>query len=77
MQTWNKEQIQALKRGISWNGEDVLLEEKLAELNRHLSNHDRATFVRVKIDEWKVVGAIATEIAAMLSSQEGKAAFLT
>ena len=69
-QSWNKEQIQALKSSVAWNGENTALEEKVIELNRHLNNHSTATFIRTKIDEWKIVEAIATEIERMLSLQE-------
>ena len=67
---WNKEQIQALKSSVVWNGEDAVLEEKLLDLNRHLNRHAAATFVRAKIDEWKAVEAIATEIENLLSLQK-------
>jgi len=69
-QSWTKEQIQALKSSVARNGENAALEEKVLELNRHLNIHSSATFVRTKIEEWKIVEAIATELERMLSLQE-------
>lgn len=67
--TWSKEQIQALKRNLPVDTRVGEVEEKLAELNQHLSNHDRATFIRTKIEEWKEVERVASEIELMVTDE--------
>lgn len=68
--TWTKEKIQVLKRTACSHREDPIIEEKLSEMNRHLSIYERTTFIRDKATEWREVERIATELHDKLDPQD-------
>jgi len=69
MQTsWSKERVQALKRQAYAHREDEVVEELLVKMNLHLNNHERATLIHTKNEEWKEVETIAAEMNQRLLS---------
>jgi len=67
--SWTKEQIQALKRDACARRDDALIDEELIKLNLHLSNYDKATLITTKNAEWKVIEEIALELSSRLHAR--------
>jgi len=70
--TWTPDQIRSLRKAAFSRMEDAYVEEQVSQLNRHLNKSETATSVSMKLQEWKEVERIATELNdVLLSLQEG------